>query len=269
MSTMSDSRPTSTTKKSANPVVAFVKKYWITGLIFLAIVLVYAFIAENGILNNFLFPSISLIGEAFVNNWHIFLMNMVYSFRLLVPAVAIATLVALIIGFLLGISGRVREVFHPVVYTVSVIPSILLAPFALLLAPSFRAASLFLVTFATIWPTLFATITGVQTIDKRYLDNAATLGLTGFKRFYKVVLPAASPSIIAGFVNALRGSFVTLVYAEMYGAQYGMGFFVKKYTEYGLYGEAWAGFVFMVVVLVIVMQIFERIKNHMLRWTID
>ena len=59
-----------------------------------------------------------------------------------------------------------------------------------------------------------------------------------------------------------------LVYAEMYGAKYGMGYFVKKYSEYGLYGETWAGFVFMVVVLVIVMQIFERIKNYLLKWTI-
>ena len=123
--------------------------------------------------------------------------------------------------------------------------------------------------FGTIWSTLFATITGIQTIDKRYLDNAAVLGLTGFKRLFKVVLPAASPSILAGFVNSLRGSFVILVYAEMYGAQYGMGFFVKKYTEYGLYAEAWAGFIFMVIVLVVVMQLFERVKERLLNWTID
>lgn len=55
----------------------------------------------------------------------------------------------------------------------------------------------------------------------------------------------------------------------MYGAKYGMGFYVKKYAEYGLYSEAWSGFVFMVIVLVIVMQIFERIKNYMLKWTIN
>ena len=47
-----------------------------------------------------------------------------------------------------------------------------------------------------------------------------------------------------------------------------MGFFVKKYAEFGLYNNTWAGFVFMVVVLVIVMQIFEKIKNRMLKWTI-
>ena len=121
--------------------------------------------------------------------------------------------------------------------------------------------------YGTIWSTLFATITGIQTIDRRYLDNAATLELHGLKKFFKVILPAASPSILAGFVNSLRSTFLILVYAEMYGAKYGMGFFVKKYSEYGLYSETWAGFIFMVIILVIVMQIFERVKNRILRWT--
>ena len=119
------------------------------------------------------------------------------------------------------------------------------------------------------WSTLFATITGIMTIDKRYLDKADTLELHGIKRITKVILPAASPSILSGFVNSLRNTFVMLVYAEMYGSRYGMGFFVKKYTDFSLYDHAWGGFLFMVLVLVIVMQFFDRLKEYLLRWTID
>ena len=153
-------------------------------------------------------------------------------------------------------------------YAFSVIPSILLSPFALLLAPTFRAASIFLIVYGSFWSTLFATITGIMTIDKRYLDNASTLELKGFKKLFRVILPAASPSILAGFVNSLRSTFVMLVYAEMYGAQYGMGFFVKRYSEFGIYENVWAGFIFMVVILVIVMQLFEKLKKRLLKWTI-
>lgn len=169
----------------------------------------------------------------------------------------------------MGMNEKLRDALHPVIYTFSVIPSILLSPFALLLAPTFWSASLFLIVYGTMWSTLFATITGIMTIDKRYLDKAETLQLKGFKKLTKVILPAASPSIIAGFINSLRSTFVMLVYAEMYGSKYGMGFFVKKYAEFGLYDYTWAGFLFMVVVLVIVMQVFEGIKKHLLRWTAD
>ena len=115
----------------------------------------------------------------------------------------------------------------------------------------------------------FATITGIMTIDKRYLDKAATLELTGVKRFMKVILPAASPSILAGFVNSLRSSFVMLVFAEMYGGGSGMGYFVKKNSELGVFANTWVGFIFMVIVLVVVMQIFEKVKEQLLKWTID
>ena len=60
-----------------------------------------------------------------------------------------------------------------------------------------------------------------------------------------------------------------LVFAEMYGAGEGMGYFVKKYADLGIFANTWAGFIFMVVVLIVVMQIFETIKKRMLRWTID
>lgn len=121
--------------------------------------------------------------------------------------------------------------------------------------------------YKDMWATLFATITGIMTIDKRYLDKAETLELKGIKRVIKVILPAASPSILAGFVNSLRSSFVMLVYAEMYGAGEGMGYFVKKYAELGIFANTWVGFIFMVIILVVVMQIFEQLKKHLLKWT--
>lgn len=83
-----------------------------------------------------------------------------------------------------------------------------------------------------------------------------------------VILPAASPAILGGFVNALRGSFVMLVFAEMFGASFGLGFYVQKYSQFGLFANVWGGFLFMVFILVVVMLVFEHIKNRLLRWTI-
>ena len=57
--------------------------------------------------------------------------------------------------------------------------------------------------------------------------------------------------------------------AEMYGAQYGMGFYVKKFSDFGMYNKVWLGFLFMVIVMVIVMQLFEKLKDRLLKWTIN
>lgn len=250
-------------------ILAFIKKYWITFCIFLGLVLLYVYVTSNKLANPYLFPSTEAIKKAFIDNKHMMWGNMLASFKLLIPSIILSLIVALLLGTLMGMNKRIREILHPVIYAFSVIPSILLSPFVLLLAPTLFSASVFLIVYNIVWATLFATITGIMTIDKRYLDKAATLELRGFKRLTKVILPAASPSILAGFVNSLRSSFVMLVYAEMYGAGEGMGYFVKKYAELGIFANTWVGFVFMVVILVIVMQFFEQLKKYLLKWTIE
>lgn len=247
----------------------FVKKYWITAVIFVGLVLLYYYVADVINLNPYLFPATEKLISAFMSNKDVMITNMFASFKLLIPSVLLALVLAIIFGTIMGMNKRIREVLHPVIYAFSVIPSILLSPFVLLLAPTLFSASVFLVVYNIVWATLFATITGIMTIDKRYLDKAATLELTGVKRFTKVILPAASPSILSGFVNSLRSSFVMLVFAEMYGGGSGMGYFVKKNSELGVFANTWVGFIFMVIVLVVVMQIFEKLKERMLKWTID
>ena len=223
----------------------FLKKYWITCCIFAGLVLLYVFLTVNKLVNPYLFPSTDKIKAAFIDNKDMMFGNAVASFKLLIPSIIFSLLIALVLGTIMGMNQRIREILHPVIYAFSVVPSILLSPFVLLLAPTLFSASVFLIVYNIVWATLFATITGIMTIDKRYLDKAETLELKGIKRVIKVILPAASPSILAGFVNSLRSSFVMLVYAEMYGAGEGMGYFVKKYAELGIFANTWVGFIFI------------------------
>ena len=252
-----------------NKVKTFVKKYWVTVLIFAGLIGLYYYSTEFGNANPFLFPKVSSIAKVYASDKHLMVQNLWASFKMMIPAVVISLALALSLGTFLGLNKKAREALHPVIYTFSVVPAILLSPFVLLIAPNMFVASIILIVYSTVWATLFATITGIQTIDKSYLDKAATLELTGFEKFFMVILPAASPSILAGFVNSLRNTFIMLVYAEMYGAQYGMGYYVKKFADFGMYNKVWLGFVFMVIVMVIVMQLFEKLKERLLKWTIN
>ena len=132
-------------------VLDFFKMYWITIGIYVVLILGYKYIADTGMFGGFLFPKVDKIVSSTM------ILNMFYSFQLMIPAIAIAFSVAILVGTILGMNAKVRKVVYPVIYSISVIPSILMSPFALLIAPSFRSASLFLVIYNTIWATLFAT----------------------------------------------------------------------------------------------------------------
>lgn len=252
-----------------NKLKNFAKDYIGTVLILLGILLAYFVATETERLDRYLFPQVTKIGSTFVEFMPKMLENLRASFELLIPGVTVGVLIALIIGVPMGLNRRFRKTLHPIVYAFSMIPVVLLSPFAVHIAPTLRAASMFLVVWGSMWSMLFATINGIMTIDKRYLDCATTLGVSGLKRLMRIVLPAALPSMAGGFVTSMRGAFLSLIFAEMYGTMRGMGFFVKNNADIGYFNRVWSGFLFMAIVMVAVMQVIEKVKDRMLRWTIE
>lgn len=243
----------------------------ITIVLFSLIVVVYMYISDNKLFNPIMFPKISDILQVFFDDVKdgIILDNLVSSLQLLAPSILIMTLIALFVGTIVGKNEVVRNILNPIIYAFSCVPAILMIPFLRVLTPSDWWASIIMIVYHTVWATLFSTIIGIQSVDKRYIESADTLNIKGIKKFTKIVLPAASPAILGGFVNSLRASFVMLVFAEMYSAGRGMGQYVRLATRQALYQRMWAGLVFMILILIIVMTLFEQLKNYILRWTIE
>ncbi len=136
-----------------NKVLDFIKKYWITAAIFVALVVFYIFITQSGKADPMLFPKYKEILKAFDANKGLMFVNLWSSLKLMVPSILISLAIALTLGIIMGLNKKVRDVLHPVIYAFSVIPSILLSPFALLIAPNFVIASIFLIVYGTLWAT--------------------------------------------------------------------------------------------------------------------
>ena len=146
----------------------FFKDYWITLLIVLGMCLAYYVISQNGLISPLMFPKVGLIWKVFLENRNVQLTNVFASFTLLAPSILLTLILALGIGLFMGINEKARKVLYPIVYGFSCVPSILLSPFVVLLSPNMWWASIIIIVYGCVWATLFATITGVQTIDKRF-----------------------------------------------------------------------------------------------------
>ncbi len=108
-----------------------------------------------------------------------------------------------------------------------------------------------------------------MSIDKRYLETAAILEMSKAEKLFKIILPAASPSILVGCSIALTLSFMMLSVAEMFGARSGMAYFVQYYSDFAKFDVVMLGFFFTSAVLVLIMYIFDTIKHRILHWTIN
>ncbi|MEL7566567.1 MAG: ABC transporter permease subunit [Dehalobacterium sp.] len=241
-------------------------------IIFIGICLLVSYILLTdvfGILSDFLFPSIfdviKLIPE-YIGKLFIGLKSSLY---LLVTAYVLAVICAIALGTLIGLKSGLRKNVTPYINAFSAVPVPLLTPYAINLFPTFKTASVFLIWLAAFWVILGTTIGAVMSIDKRYLENAATLEMPNIEKLFKVILPAASPAILVGCSIALTLSFMMLAVAEMFGATSGMAYFVQYYSDFARFDLVMLGFLFTASVLVLIMYIFDKIKHRILHWTIN
>ena len=248
-------------------IVNIIKQYWSTVLIVALLILTYYYLSITKIFSATLFPPVYKIAEVFMTDYPTMLSNIGTSLTLVIPSLAITLVIAVLLGAAMGINTFLRDSLHPIIYALSCIPSILLTPFLILLCPNLRTAAIIIIIYGIVWSTLFATMTGMEGISVGYIETARTLNIKGFKLIMDVLLPASAPAIIGGFIISLRASFVMLVFAEMYGINSGLGYYVRNGASMGRYDQMWAGLIVMVLFVLVVMQLFQRVKDYALRWT--
>lgn len=239
-------------------------------LIGICILIAYILLTDVfGVLSDFLFPSIFDVIKLIPEYIGLLFVGLKSSLYLLVTAYVLAVICAIALGTLIGLKSGLRKNVTPYINAFSAIPVPLMTPYAINLFPTFKAASIFLIWLAAFWVILGTTIGAVMSIDKRYLENAATLEMPGIEKLFKVILPAASPAILVGCSIALTLSFMMLAVAEMFGATSGMAYFVQYYSDFARFDLVLLGFLFTASILVLIMYIFDKIKHRILHWTIN
>lgn len=239
-------------------------------LIGVGIVIVYELLTDVfGVLDTFLFVGLKTALPQFKDYIGDLMTGLVSSMKLLIPGFAIALGLGLFLGVTIGLSRPLRTNLTPYINGFSAIPATLLTPYAIRLFPSFAASSVFIIFLGSFWPILGSTITAVSTIDRRYLESCSTLEISGMERLFRVILPAASPTIFSGLQIAAKFAFVMLVVAEMIGASSGLGYFVQYYSDFARFDLVLDGFLFLALVLVLIMHVLDKIKEKSLKWTIN
>lgn len=244
------------------------KKYCGSIILLLALVALFELATDiGGWLEPVLFPGLSRILPELAHCLPKLAQGLVSSLGLLVPSYLLALTLGIAGGLLVGCSTALKTMLMPIFRGMSPIPPTMLIPYAIAILPSFWLSSAFIIFVGAFWPILMGTIHGVVLLEQRYLDNASTLGLKGFRLFRKVVFPGALPMIFSGAGMALVFSFILLTVAEMFGAKSGMGHFIQYYADFSDYPKVLAGMIFMSLVIVVIMELFDFVQRSTLFWT--
>ncbi|MFM9881042.1 MAG: nitrate ABC transporter permease [Burkholderiaceae bacterium] len=138
----------------------------------------------------------------------------------------LAALVAIPLGFVIGMSPLLRQAFDPFIQVLKPISPLAWMPLALYTIKDSSISGIFVIFICSVWPMLINTAFGVSAVKREWLNVAATLEVSPMRKAFLVILPAAAPTILTGMRISMGIAWLVIVAAEMLVGGTGIGYFV-------------------------------------------
>ena len=138
----------------------------------------------------------------------------------------LAVIVAIPIGFLIGMSPLFSKALDPFIQVLKPISPLAWMPLALYTIKDSALSAIFVIFICSLWPMLINTAFGVASVRKEWLNVARTLEVGPVRRAFTIILPAAAPTILTGMRISIGIAWLVIVAAEMLVGGTGIGYFV-------------------------------------------
>ena len=235
-------------------------------IVFVFLIIWEYYTAKVGLKNAMLYPAPENVFAIFPKDYSKILEGVFSSLRLMFAGFGLALLFGVSLGLLVGLSDRVSSVIMPIVKVISPIPPIIYSPYAVALLPSFRAASIFVITLTIFWPIFMNMILSVQQIDSKIMDSARTLNVKRGSMIWNILLPYSLPGIINSLTVSVSTSFLVLTAAEMIGATSGLGWYIKYHSDFANYSKVIFGIITIGVIVTLLNVLIALIRKLLIRW---
>jgi nitrate/nitrite transport system permease protein len=149
-----------------------------------------------------------------------------YSIYRVLTGYFLAALVAIPLGFLIGMSQIAYKAFNPFIQVLRPISPLAWMPLALFVIQDSEASAIFVIFICSIWPMLINTAFGVAGVRQDWVNVARTHELGSLRTAFTVILPAAAPTIITGMRISIGIAWLVIVAAEMLVGGTGIGYYV-------------------------------------------
>ncbi|MFO1183928.1 MAG: nitrate ABC transporter permease [Bauldia sp.] len=164
--------------------------------------------------------------------WHI-----LASLRRVALGYAIAAIVGVLLGTLVGQSAWAQRGLDPLFQVLRTIPPLAWLPLSLAAFRDGQPSAIFVIFITAVWPIVINTAVGIRNISVDYLNVARVIRFNRFEVFLKITLPAAAPYIFTGLRIGIGLSWLAIVAAEMLIGGVGIGFFIWDAWNSSLIGD--------------------------------
>ncbi len=243
-------------------------KRW-PGFLLIAMLLVaWEFCSVAKLIDPVSFPQVSLIFVAWFKGLAGggLLVELLPSLGRIFAGFALAVVVAVPLGLLMGSISFVYQLLEPITEFIRPIPTAAYIPVAILLLGIGNEMKIFVVFLACLFPVLLNTYGGVRGVDPVLVDTGRTFGISRLRALRQIVFPAVLPNILTGMRISLGIALIVSIVAEMITGNSGIGYYILDMQRTFRVPEMFAGIFTLGVLGFLINFGFLEIEHHLLRW---
>ncbi|MGY0498359.1 ABC transporter permease [Nocardia sp. FBN12] len=178
----------------------------------------------------------------------------------------LAVVVGVVLGVALGIVPVLTALFQPLIHLGRSLPSPALLGVFFFLFGTGDSPKIFLIAFSVVWPILFNTIDGVQSVGTGRMQTAAVFKISRWNVLTHVILPGAGPKIFAGVRTAMSLSLIIMIISELQKAENGLGYLLIQTQRNFDYTGFWSVLIVLAALGVALNFIFVFVERRALAW---
>lgn len=208
------------------------------------------------------------IGQSFVDLYQSgeLVRNCYFSFLEFFYGFLLAIVVGVPFGFFMATHDKINNFLDPWVSSIYATPRVALAPIVVVWFGLGILPSSLIVFLGAVFPILLNTYTGIKSVRQNLVDVVRAFGGSPSQVFLKVMIPDATPAIIAGMRLAVGRAVIGVVVAELFGAEAGLGFMVYLYSQRFMPGPVFVGIVVLVIFGIAAFVALEKLQRWLSPW---
>ncbi len=188
--------------------------------------------------------------------------QLAYSLYRVLMGFFLAALIAIPIGFVIGMFPIMHKALNPYIQILKPISPLAWMPLALFIIKDSEASAIFVIFICSIWPMLINTAFGVADVRKDWINVARTHELSNLRTAFTVILPAAAPTILTGMRISIGIAWLVIVAAEMLVGGTGIGYYVwNEWNNLDL-----TSVIFSILMIGLVGMLLDLMLSSVSRW---
>jgi NitT/TauT family transport system permease protein len=195
-----------------------------------------------------------LLGNTLISLWRV------------IVGFSLAAVTGVLLGIIIGWWRNARDLVEPVIEILRPIPPLAWIPLAMLWFGLGFKPAVFLIWLGAFFPILLNTVLGMENTPHKLIEVSRTLGAGPWQILFKVGVPSAAPSIMAGLRIGIGIGWMCLVAAELTGSNSGLGYMIMYYYSTMEASKTVAGMLMIGIVGYLMFTGLKKFEDKILFW---